>query len=202
MWWPFKKNKFDKITRTDVVDNIINLEKQQQSEIDSVTEREQEIDKLMEQGRKTRSRDMQLALAKKINYLKSENSRTAQRIQYLNSNIQVLNQLKIAIDDKQFLNNNTNLSLNQLLTNTAELKKFLASVNTKKMTNEDNIVSALDTFEEVESSYEGNEKIYGKNEQDDQLLSMFEEQNAQEDDMIFGSEQEEEIVKHKNKDSI
>lgn len=183
--WPFK-NKFEKISRGDVVDCIINIEKRQQEEINSVTERNKEIDKLLLEGRRSKSRDMQLALAKRINMLKAENQKVAMRIQYLNGNLQALNQLKNAIDDKDFLTNNSNLPLNKLLTDTNALRKFLVGVNSKKMVNEEKLSSTLDIFENVEESYEANEKIYGTSQQDDQLLAMFEIQNSDDDAEMFG----------------
>lgn len=185
--WPFK-NKFEKISRGDVVDCIINIEKRQQDEINSVTERNKEIDKLLVEGRRSKSRDMQLALAKRINMLKAENQKVAMRIQYLNGNLQALNQLKNAIDDKDFLTNNSNLPLNKLLTDTNALRKFLVGVNSKKMVNEEKLSSTLDIFENVEESYEANEKIYGASQQDDQLLAMFEIQNSEDDAEMFGDD--------------
>ncbi|GEM_PF-5867194 len=183
--WPFK-SKYEKIKRQDVVESIINVDKRVQEELDSIGEREKEIDKLMKQGRACKSRDLQLALAKRINMLKKENQNSAKRIQYLNANLQALNQLKTAIDDKEFIANNSDMPLNKLLSDTNALRKFLSGVTSKKMKNENRLSNALDTFDEVEEGYDEDERIYGVNEADDQLLSMFEIGGSEDDSAMFG----------------
>lgn len=177
----FFKNKFEKIKRGDVVENIINVEKKQQEEMDAVVEREKEIDKLLKMGSETKSRDRQLTLAKRINLLKHENKIANQRIQYLNANLLALNQLKTAIDDKEFITYNSDMPINKLLTDTNALRKFITDISGKKMKKESMLSETLETFENVEDGYEADERIYGISEQDDQLLSMFEINSAEKD---------------------
>lgn len=181
-------NKFKKIKRGDVVDAIVELEKAQQNEISAIGEREKEIEKLMEQGRRTKDRNLQLALAKRINMLKAENANTAKRIQYLNANTQALNQLKTSLDDESFIVNNSKMPLNKLLSDPGQLRKFLNSVTLKKQRSENVLGEALDVFNEAEENYIPDERIYGINESDDALLSMFEEQNSMDDAVAFDKE--------------
>ena len=181
-------NKFKKIKRGDVVDAIVELEKAQQNEISAIGEREKEIEKLMEQGRRTKDRNLQLALAKRINMLKAENANTAKRIQYLNANTQALNQLKTSLDDESFIVNNSKMPLNKLLSDPGQLRKFLNSVTLKKQRSENVLGEALDVFNEAEENYVPDERIYGINESDDALLSMFEEQNSMDDAVAFDKE--------------
>lgn len=178
-------NKFKKIKRTDVVDAIVELEKAQQDELSAIEEREKEIAKLMEQGRRSKDRHLQLALAKRINMLKTENAKTAKRIQYLNANVQALNQLKTSLDDESFIINNSKMPLNKLLSDPGQLRKFLNSVTLKKQRNEQVLGEALDIFDEAEENYIPDERIYAANESDDALLSMFEEQSSAEDEILF-----------------
>lgn len=184
--WPFR-NKFEKIKRSDVVESIIEIEKKQNDEIDAVNERNAQIAQLKKQGMKTHDRDMRLALAKKINRLLAENKQSAARVQYLNANISALTQLKNALDDRDFITNNTNMPLNALLNDTKMLRKFLASVNSKKMVGETGLVNALDVFEEAEEAYEGDERIYAASDDDDKLLAMFELDESNEDAAMFGN---------------
>ena len=181
-------NIFKKIKRGDVVDAIVELEKAQQNEISAIGEREKEIEKLMEQGRRTKDRNLQLALAKRINMLKAENANTAKRIQYLNANTQALNQLKTSLDDESFIVNNSKMPLNKLLSDPGQLRKFLNSVTLKKQRSENVLGEALDVFNEAEENYIPDERIYGINESDDALLSMFEEQNSMDDAVAFDKE--------------
>lgn len=183
--WFFKKNKYDKIKREDIVENIINLEKQQNQEIASIEERSKEVESLISKGKKSTDKNYQLVLAKKINMLKQENQRSTQRIQFLNGNLRVLNQLKMAIDDRGFLENNSNMSLNQLLSDSKSLHKFLNDVTSQKNQVESNLGDIMDTFNAYEEEYENDDRIYGISEEDNQLLSIFETDKSVKDDRIF-----------------
>ena len=184
-------NKFKKIKRSDVVDAIVELEKTQQNELAAIEEREKEIEKLMLQGRKSKDRNLQLALAKRINMLKAENANAAKRIQYLNANTQALNQLKTSLDEQEFIINNSKMPLNKLLREPAQLKKFLNSVNLKKQRSESALGDVLDVFTEAEEGYNEDARIYGVNTEDDALLSMFEQQNETDDVFNFDGESDE-----------
>ena len=184
-------NKFKKIKRSDVVDAIVELEKTQQNELAAIEEREKEIEKLMLQGRRSKDRNLQLALAKRINMLKAENANAAKRIQYLNANTQALNQLKTSLDEQEFIINNSKMPLNKLLREPAQLKKFLNSVNLKKQRSESALGDVLDVFTEAEEGYNEDARIYGVNTEDDALLSMFEQQNETDDVFNFDGESDE-----------
>lgn len=188
--WPFK-NKFEKIRRSEVVDSIIELERKQEEEIAAVDERNATIVQLKKQGAKQKDRAMRLALAKKINRLIAENGNSARRIQYLNANLAALNQLKEALDDREFLSNNTNMPINALLNNTSALRKFLMSTTGKRMAGEANLTNALEVFDEAAEAYEGDERIYGMNEDDEKLLAMFELEESELDADSFGTATEE-----------
>ena len=151
----------------------------------SYEERNKEVDSLILKGKKSNDKNYQLVLAKKINMLRQENLRSTQRIQFLNSNLKVLNQLKMALDDRGFLTNNSNMSLNQLLSDSKALHKFLSDVNDKKNKSEKDLGDILDTFDAYEDDYEGDERIYGVSEADDQLLSVFETSKTGSDEKLF-----------------
>lgn len=182
--WPFK-NKFEKIKRSEVVDSIIELERKQEEEIAAVEERNAAIAQLKKQGAMQRDRAMRLALAKKINRLLAENNNSARRVQYLNANLSALNQLKEALDDREFLANNTNMPLNVLLNNTSALRKFLSSVTGKRMAGEAGLTDALEVFDEAAEAYEGDARIYGVNEDDEKLLAMFELEESEMETVSF-----------------
>lgn len=183
--WFFKKNKYDKIKREDIVENIINIEKQQNQEIANIEERNKEVDALMIKGRSSNDKNYQLVLAKKINLLRQENQRSTQRIQFLNGNLKVLNQLKMALDDRGFLDNNSNMSLNQLLSDSKSLHKFLDDVNSKRSRRERDLGDVMDTFDAYEEDLDADDRIYGITEADDQLLSIFETGKSSSDENFF-----------------
>ena len=169
-------------------------------------ENQKEIDRLFEKGKTSSDKDEQLYCAKRINVLKTENKALLKRLMYMNSNISMLNQLKTAIDDKEFIKVNKKMSLNKLISNPADLQSYLASLNVKKMASEEKMANALDVFDEANSNYIENDKIYGESETDNELLAMFEYSNIEEankavnnTENIFNTESQEEETEKETK---
>lgn len=171
--WLFK-NKFDKLNRDDVVDAICKLEKEMQYTESIIEEKQTQINSLMDKGRKEADTQLKLYYAKKINCLKSEREQDIRRVTYLMYNVQLLNKLKNSIDDNQFFRNTSKQSLGNLLSDQKGLAKFLNKALNTRVSAEDVLTSADETFKTIEDSYSGNETIYGKNSDDDALLAMFE----------------------------
>ena len=170
--WLFK-NKFDKLNRDDVVDAICKLEKEMQNTESIIEEKQTQINSLMDKGRKEADTQLKLYYAKKINCLKSEREQDIRRVTYLMYNVQLLNKLKNSIDDNQFFKNTSKQSLGNLLSDQKGLAKFLNKALNTRVSAEDVLTSADETFKTIEDSYSGNETIYGKNSDDDALLAMF-----------------------------
>ena len=164
--WPFK-SKFDKLKREDVVDAICNLEKQE-SDLESA------IEELLAKGRKESNRELKLFYAKKITTLREENQTDVQRAMYLMYNTKLLRKLKTTIDDNEFFVRTGKVSLGNLLADQKGLAQFLNKALGTKVRSEQVLTAADDTWNEVQSGYEANERIYGVNEHDDELLAMFE----------------------------
>ncbi len=171
--WPFK-SKYDKLTREEVVDSICKLEKEAQNIEDGLVEKQHQIDDLMLKGRKETDKQLKLYYAKKINSLKAEREQDVQRAMYLMYNTQLLNKLKNAIDDNQFFKNTSKVSLGNLLGDQKGLAKFLNKTLNTRVKAEDVLTSADEMFKSVEEAYDQNQTIYGMNNQDDELLAMFE----------------------------
>ena len=171
--WPFK-SKYDKLTREEVVDSICKLEKEGQNIEDGLIEKQKQVDDLMIKGRKETDKQLKLYYAKKINALKAEREQDVQRAMYIMYNVQLLNKLKNAIDDNQFFKNTAKVSLGNLLGDQKGLAKFLNKTLNTRVAAEDVLTSADETFKDVEQTYERNQTIYGMNNNDDELLAMFE----------------------------
>lgn len=167
-------NKFNKIKRSDVVETIISLEKQQQEIIEQIEGRNKTCDELMKKGKLEKDNNMRMYYAKKISSLKKENGLDTRRLQFIDSNILSMQQLKNALDDKDFIKNNSKMSLNQMLSKPAELRSFIAKINNDKMKREEQVAENLTTFEEINEEYIENEKIYGADEDAENILAMFE----------------------------
>ena len=186
--WPFK-NKYDKLTREEVVDAICKLEQESQDIENSILAKQKQIDELTEKGKKEKARDIKLFYAKKINALKAEREQSAQRAMYLMYNIQLLSKLKQSIDDNMFFKNSSKTSLNSLLADQKGLAKFLNKTLGNRIEAENVLTSADETFKEIEEMYEKNDSIYGINSADDAMLAMFEmEEQTEAEHELFDSE--------------
>ena len=171
--WPFK-SKFDKLKREDVVDAICNLEKQESDLESAIEECARTIEELLAKGRKESNRELKLFYAKKITTLREENQTDVQRAMYLMYNTKLLRKLKTTIDDNEFFVRTGKVSLGNLLADQKGLAQFLNKALGTKVRSEQVLTAADDTWNEVQSGYEANERIYGVNEHDDELLAMFE----------------------------
>lgn len=174
----FKRKKYDRITREEVVESIVSLQREEQQLEEKVLGAADEIARLLERGKAEKDQNVRLFLAKKINYLKTEQKQNTQRATYILYNIQLLNRLKDAIDEKQFFENSLGQPLNALLADQEELARFLNKTLNTRVSAENVLTSADETFTEVLSAYEENEKIYGVGQSDDELLAMFETHDA------------------------
>ncbi len=176
------RSKYDKLTREEVVDAICQLEKESQRIEDELVEKQKKIDELMAKGRTETNREIKLFYAKKINALKTEREDSVKRAMYLMYNIRLLNKLKSAIDDNKFFKTSSKMSLGGLLADQRGLAKFLNKTLDTRIAAEDVLTAADETFAMVEDAYEQNGAIYGKSEDDDRLLAMFETEEAVADD--------------------
>lgn len=188
--WPFK-SKYDKLKREDVTDAIYKLEKESADIEATLVDSQKKIDELMQRGRAEQDRNMKLLWAKKINFIKQEREDQVRRMMYIMYNVQMLNKLKRAIDDNQFFAKTSGISLNNLLKDQKGLAVFLNKALNTRVSAEDVLTNADETFKTIEEGYQENEKIYGKGSDDDALLAMFEteEQVAAEEEM-FGEHTE------------
>ena len=175
--WPFK-NKYEKLKREDVVDAIYKLEKQEEIIEDSLLDKQEEINALLKRGREEKSYDLRVFYAKKINNLKEETQQDIKKGMYLMYNIRLLKKLKDAIDDKEFFMQTSKMSLGNLLQDQKGLAKYLNQALNTKVSAEDVLTSADETFNDIASAYEPNKMIYGMNNTDDELLAVFEDEEC------------------------
>ncbi len=173
----FGRNKFKKLKREEVVDAIIALTKQQDDLETGVLAKSEEVEKLMERGRKEKNRDIKLLCAKKVSSLQDEIKRDSKRAAFLLYNVKMLEKLKAAIDDNKFVENTTKIPLNKLLSDQKSLAQFLESAVQNRTAAENTLVEADQLFEAYEQAAESDSSpIYATSKSDDELLAMFEMQ--------------------------
>lgn len=177
----FRKNKFDKLKKDEVIKSICELEDRFVKIEEGIAFKEKMITELMEKGRNEKSREIQLFHAKRIMQLKDEKQTDAKRGMYIMYNIKLMNRLKGAIEDKEFINITSEVSLGDMLKDQKALAKFLNKTLNTRVSKENVLTQADDLFSEVQASYIENDTIYGANQSDDNLLAMFE--TAQQDEL-------------------
>lgn len=170
-----KKNKFDKLTRDEVVNSIIELERQEESLEHELDAKEKEIAMLKEKGRTEGNHQRKVLYAKKIQYLTQETNAIVQRIMYTMYNVSLLQKLKVAVDDKNFFLGSQNQSLTSLLADQRALAGFLNDALQTRVKAEDIFTSADETFNMIQSEYTPSEAIYGVSESEEEMLAIFEE---------------------------
>lgn len=185
----FGRNKFKKLKRNDVVDAIIEQTKQQEELESGILAKSDEVEKLLERGRKEKNRDVKLLCAKKVNSLQDEIKRDTKRAAFLLYNVKLLEKLKSAIDDNSFIKNTTKLPLNKLLSDQKALAQFLESSVQNRAEAENTLVEAdrlFESYEQAASAEDG--PIYSVNKSDDELLAMFEMQDQLDSERLVDSD--------------
>lgn len=182
MWWPFKRNKFKKLNREDLVNSICELERQERTIEAEVFQKIKEIDALMEKGKKERSKDLQLFYAKKISNLTEEKETCMQRGMYLLYNIKLMNRLKDAFDSNAFFKTQTKVPLSELLQDQKGLARFLNKALETRISSEDVLTNADELFTEVQAAYDVSKPIYGVGSKEEDILSVFEKENQLRDE--------------------
>ncbi len=182
MWWPFKRNKFKNLNREDLVNSICELERQERTVEAEVLQKLKEIDALVDKGKKEKNHDLQLFYAKKIAHLNEEKQTCMERGMYLLYNIRLMNKLKEAYDSNTFFKTQTKVPLSELLADQKRLAKFLNKALETRIASEDVLTSADELFTEVQSAYEVSQPIYGIGKTEDEILTMFEKENALNDE--------------------
>ena len=197
MWWPFRKNKFKKLNREDLVNSICELERQERTTEAEVLQKIKEIDALIDKGKKERNKDLQMLYAKKIANLNEEKQTSMERGMYLLYNIKLMNRLKDAFDSNTFFKTQTKVPLSDLLIDQKGLAKFLNKALETRIRSEDVLTNADELFTEVKAAYDVSEPIYGAQKSEEDYLLMFEKENQLADEQGLDAEPKKETAKKK-----
>ena len=188
MWWPFKRNKFKKLNREDLVNSICELERQERTVEAEVLQKIKEVEALVEKGKKERSKDLQMFYAKKIANLNEEKQASMERGMYLLYNIRLMNRLKDAYDSNTFFKTQTKVPLSDLLADQKGLARFLNKALATRIRSEDVLTSADELFTEVKSAYDISQPIYGVGQSEEDYIMMKEKANQMADEQGLDAE--------------
>lgn len=181
--WPFK-SKYEKLTREDINDAICKLEIESKKIDQAILDYGKQIDDITLLAKKEKTREVKINYIKKINFLKRRRDAVAKRNSYLLYNIELMEKLKMTIEDNQLIKLTNGMSLNKLLADQAGLRKFLMKSLNIKQQSEQSMVSTNESFESVEELHEEPNEIYGKSSSDDELLASFEKEEGIADTLL------------------
>ena len=175
----FRRKKFEKIDREEIIDAICSLEKEEKLIEDEIKVVSEQIKTMIEEGQKLDTTYDKIFLVKKISNENDRRVRLIKRGMFVLYNIKLTNRLKDAIDDNIIVNKVKSLSSFDYLKNQKELAIYLNELLNTKTKTEDILTEADDAFVEVEKMFLENTKIYGITDlSEDKLMAIFETNNT------------------------
>ena len=175
----FRRKKFEKIDREEIVDAICSLEKEEKLIEDEIKVVSEQIKTMIDEGQKLDTTYDKIFLVKKITNENDRRVRLIKRGMFVLYNIKLTNRLKDAIDDNIIVNKVKSLSSFDYLKNQKELTIYLNELLNTKTKTEDILTEADDAFVEVEKMFLENTKIYGITDlSEDKLMAIFETNNT------------------------
>lgn len=179
----FSRNRFEKLTREEVVEAIIALSREESAIESELSDKKKEITSLTEEAKKESNRNLKLLKVKKINFAKAEIEELTKRAMYLMYNERMMRKLKAAIDDNKFFEKSAGAPLNALLADQKSLAAFLNKTLGTRIRAEEVLTSSDELWQEINDSYIENETIYGASSDDDKMLAVFEAENQADDEL-------------------
>ncbi len=170
------KNKFETLTRDEVIDTICTLEREESLCEDRVNALTEEIKAKLLEGKTLENPLQRTFLVKKITLLQEKRERAIRQAMYILYNLRLSERLKDAIDDKALVKKLASIRSIKYFKDQKALALFLNDALDTKIKEEDILTDADDTFKAVEEMYSENLKIYGISEMnEDSILAFFEE---------------------------
>lgn len=169
----FKKKKI--IEKDQVIDAIINLEREEMYVETQIHSLSSEMQSMIECGQELKENFDKIFLVKKIVILNEERQRAMKRAMFLLYNIKLSKRLRDVLEEKTLISNVTALSHFDYLKDQKELAIYLNEALDTKTKIEDILTDADDAFVEVEKMFLESNKIYDISDvSEDKLLSLFE----------------------------
>jgi len=170
----FSKNRFK---RDEVVKAILELESKINILEIKIDQSDNERNLLLQKGIDTNDRNKRLMIAKKISYIDEDKQESIKQVMMLLYNLNLTQKLKNAIESNEFSTKMDSSQINKMLSDQKKLAKFLNKALNRRIKVEDMLTDTDELFKQVNENYQPNESIFGINQNDDELLSIFEQQD-------------------------
>ena len=172
------KNKFEKLTREEVIDTICSLERDEALAEESIALYTEKIKNMMDEGKDMKDILQRTLLVKKITLESEKRERAMRQAMYLLYNLRLSIRLKDAIDDKSLVDRLKSIRSIKYFKDQRALALFLNKALNTKIKEENVLTDADDTFKVIEEMFSSNKQIYGIADiNEDSLMAFFEEEN-------------------------
>lgn len=172
------KNKFEKLTREEVIDTICTLEREEELVEESIALYAEKIKNMMDEGKEIKDLLQRALFVKKITLESEKRERAIRQAMYLLYNLRLSVRLKDAIDDKSLVDRLKSIRSIRYFKDQRALALFLNNALNTKLKEEDVLTDADDTFRVIEEMFSNNKQIYGISDfTEDALMAFFEEEN-------------------------
>ena len=176
------KNKFEKLTREEVIDTICTLEREEALCEESIALYTEKIKAMMDEGKEIKDLLQRTLLVKKITLESEKRERAIRQAMYLLYNLRLSTRLKDAIDDKSLVDRLKSIRSIRYFKDQRALALFLNKALDTKIKQEDVLTDADDTFKVIEEMFSNNKQIYGISTfTEDSLMAFFEEESMDND---------------------
>ena len=173
------KNKFEKLTREEVIDTICSLERDEALAEESIALYTDKIKNMMDEGKNMKDILQRTLLVKKITLESEKRERAMRQAMYLLYNLRLSIRLKDAIDDKSLVDRLKSIRSIKYFKDQRALALFLNKALNTKIKEENVLTDADDTFKVIEEMFSSNKQIYGIADiNEDSLMAFFEEENT------------------------
>lgn len=173
-----RKDKFRTLTAAELNESVMALENREREQEEEYRQKQDEIDRLMGEGKKTKDRQRQLFIAKKINMLRADMKNIENRIYRLLYNQTLVNQLKGVVADNEFYQINAGINMMELLADQQGLAKFLNESLGRRVKEDEMMTQSDELMQQIMADHPISDVIAAPNAADDSLLAMFEEESV------------------------
>ena len=177
-----KKKTLAKLQKSEVVDQIIELERRQEELVKKIEGSDEAAKEMFNKGKNEKNLQMRTFYAKKVESINREKASNIKRATMLNFQLTQLNRLMNAIDDRDFFYDPHNENVMTLLQDEKQLKAFLAKNRVMEEAAEDKLLNVESAFDDYDAMASDNEAIYGSKQSTDDILAQMEMQAQMEDE--------------------
>lgn len=171
----FGKNPFKKVKREEITQAILELEKKKDEYQDDIFIKEKYIKEKISQGKKAKTISEKKVLSSRVLALQNQVKAIQKKLSFMEKKIYLIEQVKLAIDDRDFNKYNQTTAIGKLLKDSNKLQSFLTEVVSDKELADRELLDQVDMVDNIMGSYQADDEIYGESEELDNIMALMTE---------------------------